>query len=85
MNEGAVGIDVSKKKLDVCVATGDKIKAKVFKNTAAGHAEFNRWLSQRELPADAPIVLEATGPTAKRWLLSYARRAGRSAWSVPLG
>jgi transposase len=62
MNECAVGIDVSKKKLDVCVATGDKIKTKGFKNTAAGHAEFNQWLSQRELPADAPVVLEATGP-----------------------
>jgi transposase len=62
MNERAVGIDVSKKKLDVCVATGDKIKTKVFKNTAAGHAELHRWLLQRELPINAPIVLEATGP-----------------------
>lgn len=61
MNERAVGIDVSKKKLDVCVASGDKIKTKVFKNTAADHIELNRWLRQRELPADAPVVLEATG------------------------
>lgn len=62
MNEHAVGIDVSKKKLDICVALGDKIKTKALKNTAAGHAELDRWLSQRELPVDAPIVLEATGP-----------------------
>ena len=62
MNERAVGIDVSKQKLDVCVATGDKLKAKVFRNTAAGHVELNRWLSQRELTTDVPIVLEATGP-----------------------
>ena len=62
MNEHAVGIDVSKKKLDVCVANGDKIKTKVLKNTAAGHGELDRWLAQRDLPVDAPIVLEATGP-----------------------
>jgi len=62
MNEHAVGIDVSKKKLDVCVAVGDKIKTKAIKNTAAGHAELDRWLAQRDLPGDTPIVLEATGP-----------------------
>ena len=62
MNEQAVGIDVSKKKLDVCVANGDKLKTKVLKNTAAGHAELDRWLSQRDLPADTPVLLEATGP-----------------------
>tara|TARA_B100002019_G_scaffold181930_1_gene157040 strand:- start:195 stop:1196 length:1002 start_codon:yes stop_codon:yes gene_type:complete len=62
MNEHAVGIDVSKKKLDVCVAVGDKIKTRVLKNTAAGHAELDLWLAQRDLPVDAPIVLEATGP-----------------------
>lgn len=28
MNEHAVGIDVSKTKLDVCVASGDRIKTK---------------------------------------------------------
>ena len=62
MNEHAVGIDVSKKKLDVCVAVGDKIKTKVLKNTAASHAELDRWLAQRDLPDNVPIVLEATGP-----------------------
>ena len=44
MNESAVGtavgIDVSKLKLDVCVAVGTKIKYKVVKNIRSGHAEL---------------------------------------------
>lgn len=62
MNEHAVGIDVSKNKLDVCVAIGNKIKTKALKNTAAGRGELDRWLSKPDLSADTPIVLEATGP-----------------------
>ncbi len=66
MNESAVdvavGIDVSKLKLDVCVAVGTKFKYKVVKNTRSGHAELIAWLLQRKLPSDVPVVLEATGP-----------------------
>lgn len=62
MNECAVGIDVSKLKLDVCVVSGGKFKGKVLSNSAVGHAELNAWLAQRELPSDVPVVLEATGP-----------------------
>lgn len=62
MNEQSVGIDVSKSKLDVCVLKGEKLKTKVFRNTHAGHVELSEWLRQRELLADTPIVLEATGP-----------------------
>ncbi|HEX7046954.1 MAG TPA: transposase [Gammaproteobacteria bacterium] len=62
MNEHAVGIDVSKKKLDVCVAIGSKLKTKVFQNTSSGHALLDQWLSERGLAEEAPIVLEATGP-----------------------
>lgn len=62
MNEHAVGIDVSKHKLGVCVALGEKFKSKVVKNTPAGHQQLLAWLRERDLPADAPVVLEATGP-----------------------
>ena len=66
MNEAAVGIDVSKLKLDVCVAVGAgsdaKFKYKVVKNTRTGHAELIAWLLQRHLAPDVPVVLEATGP-----------------------
>lgn len=40
MNECAVGIDVSKAKLDVCVARGSKIKTKVIRNTGSGFTEL---------------------------------------------
>lgn len=62
MNEYAIGIDVSKLKLDVCVASNEKVKTKVVKNTAAGHQALLAWLAVRQLPADTPVVLEATGP-----------------------
>ncbi len=62
MNECAVGVDVSKLKLDVCVAVGTKLKYKVVKNARSGHAELITWLMQRKLPSDVPVVLEATGP-----------------------
>lgn len=62
MNEPAIGIDVSKAKLDVCVIRAGKRKSKVFANTPAGHAVLCQWLGERELPATTPVCLEATGP-----------------------
>ncbi|MEO7043264.1 MAG: transposase [Gemmatimonadaceae bacterium] len=62
MNAAAVGIDVSKLKLDVCIAVGAKCKYKVVKNTRSGHTELIAWLLQRHLSSDVPVVLEATGP-----------------------
>lgn len=61
MNESAVGIDVSKLKLDVCVVDDTTFRFKVVKNTRSGYAELIAWLVQRKLPADVPVVLEATG------------------------
>ena len=72
MNDCAVGIDVSKLKLDVCVVDGTKgdarFKYKVVKNTRSGHAELIAWLLQRHLPSDVPVVLEATGPYSEAGL-----------------
>lgn len=62
MNENAVGIDVSKHKLDVCVVRGEKFKSKAVKNTPRGHQLLLQWLSERSLSEDTPVVLEATGP-----------------------
>lgn len=78
MNEHAVGIDVSKKKLDVCVAMERKFKSKVFPNTANGHALLLQWLSERDLAKDAPIVLEATGPYSE----AVATTLSESGWYV---
>ena len=45
-----VGIDVSKKKLDVAMLVSGKIKAKVVENTAEGHKSLLAWLSKSSVP-----------------------------------
>lgn len=62
MNEHAVGIDVSKRKLDVCVVKGEKFKTKVVSNTADGHRALDQWLRARDLDPQVPVCLESTGP-----------------------
>ena len=62
MNEHAVGIDVSKRKLDVCVVKGEKFKTKVVPNTAEGHQTLDHWLRARDLDPQVPVCLESTGP-----------------------
>ncbi|WP_211211708.1 IS110 family transposase [Gilvimarinus chinensis] len=62
MNDVAVGIDVSKKKLDVCIAREGKYKSKVLSNTPNGHKELIRWLEAQGISQEAPVALEATGP-----------------------
>jgi transposase len=80
MNEHAVGIDVSKKKLDACVAIDNKLKTKVFPNTANGHASLLHWLADRQLGPGAPIVLEATGPYSE----SVATALTDAGWFVSI-
>lgn len=82
MNESAAGIaagiGVSKLKLDVCVVDGTKgdakFKYKVVKNTRSGHTELIAWLPQRRLPADVPVVLEATGPYSEAAAMDQDQR-----------
>ncbi|OYW20544.1 MAG: IS110 family transposase [Burkholderiales bacterium 12-64-5] len=59
-----VGIDVSKRKLDVAALDErSKLKTHVFANDAKGHAQLVPWLQGRGLrPDNAHICLEATGP-----------------------
>lgn len=78
MNEHAVGIDVSKRKLDVCVATGKKFKTKAVPNTADGHQVLLAWLAERALPADVPVCLEATGPYSE----AVATALADAGWQV---
>ena len=61
MNEQAVGIDVSKQKLDVCHTQGDRGKHKIFENTQQGHQALLRWLDRRLEGERVPVCLEATG------------------------
>ncbi|WP_348673787.1 IS110 family transposase [uncultured Abyssibacter sp.] len=62
MNECAVGIDVSKRKLDICVLRGRKAKTKVLPNDRAGHDALHAWLMEQGLASGTPVCLEATGP-----------------------
>lgn len=57
-----VGIDVSKKKLDVALLENGKMKAKVVENTADGHKSLLEWLCKSSVPMSAiHACLEATG------------------------
>lgn len=57
-----LGIDVSKKKLDLALLINGKLKAKVFDNTSAGHTALLAWLrnSKASLPT-LHVCMEATG------------------------
>lgn len=57
-----VGIDVSKKKLDVALLFNGKIKSKVVENTAAGHQLLLDWLDKGKVDRQAArVCMEATG------------------------
>lgn len=57
-----VGIDVSKKKLDVALLVNGKTKAKVVENSAEGHQTLLDWLSKSKVPLSAlHVCMEATG------------------------
>ena len=57
-----VGIDVSKRKLDVALLINGKIKSKVVENSAQGHQALIAWLGKSQVPLPAlHVAMEATG------------------------
>ncbi len=81
MNEAAcvVGIDVSKRKLDIALLIDGKRKSKVFDNTKKGHAALSQWLVDRGAVAEhTHICLEATGPYSEAVAMSLVH----SHWQV---
>jgi transposase len=60
MQNHAVGIDVSKKTLDVCVIFDENIKKKVFTNAESGFKNLQSWIAKLGL-ANLHICLESTG------------------------
>jgi len=61
-NSAVVGIDVSKKKLDVALLVNGKIKSKVVVNSAEGHQQLLVWLAKQQMePAALQVCMEATG------------------------
>ena len=83
MNEQAtcvVGIDVSKRKLDIALLANSKIKSKVFDNTVTGHSELVQWLLERGAEQQRThICMEATGPYSEAVAIALVSRAGTSA------
>jgi transposase len=58
----AVGIDVSKKKLDIALLVNGKTKTKVLENSAEGHLALLDWLGKSKVPLSAlHVCMEATG------------------------
>lgn len=57
-----VGIDVSKKKLDVALLANGKFKSKVVDNSSAGHKSLIDWLGKAKVPLpELQVCMEATG------------------------
>ncbi|MCG2586914.1 IS110 family transposase, partial [Massilia sp. TS11] len=57
-----IGIDVSKRKLDVALLIQGKLKSKVVENSGNGLSELEAWLRKQQLsPAAVHACLESTG------------------------
>jgi len=72
MNTPVVGIDVSKRKLDVALLVDGKVKAKAVPNSQEGFAELEVWLNKQKISLlETHICLESTGvysePIALYW------------------
>src|ERR1700712_2132326 len=74
MNTFWVGIDVSKRKLDVaCLNDVGKVKSKVFSNDSAGHSALLSWLSERGATLEsAHVCMESTGPYSEAPAIALA-------------
>ena len=67
MNRFWVGVDASKRRLDVALMDErNKYKSRVFDNTAAGRGALVKWLVERgAMAADTRLCLAATGPCSE--------------------
>jgi transposase len=75
----AVGIDVSKRKLDIALLIDAKRKSKVFDNTASGHCALSQWLADRGAAQEhTHVCLEATGPYSEAVAIALAGECGQS-------
>jgi len=57
-----LGIDISKKKMDVLLVLNDKPIKKIFENTSKGFKLLDGWLRGLRVEPDVHICMEATGP-----------------------
>jgi len=61
MTLSALGIDVSKATLDVCLITNRGSQSAQFNNCAEGHRKLHKWLKKRAKAQETHVCLEATG------------------------
>jgi transposase len=62
MSKIALGIDISKKKMDVLLTLDPKPLKKTYENTLKGFKLLDGWLKSLRVERDVHICLEATGP-----------------------
>jgi transposase len=62
MSKTVLGIDISKKKMDVLLVLNDKPIKKIFENTSESFKLLDGWLKSLRAGRDVHICLEATGP-----------------------
>lgn len=72
MNTPVVGIDVSKRKLDVALLVDGKVKTKVVENSTGGFTDMESWLLKQKVQLlEIHVCLESTGvysePVALYW------------------
>lgn len=59
--QDVVGVDISKRKLDIAWKRGERVQLKVFGNDAEGHAQMVRWLAAKGVVAgQCHVAMEAT-------------------------
>ena len=77
MNIPTLGIDISKAKFNVCLSNPhNKLKHKVFPNTASGFQQLAEWLTKQHVEL-IHVCLEATG-TYGEALALFLHQAGHS-------
>jgi transposase len=59
MNTPVVGIDVSKRKLDVALLVDGKVKAKAVPNSQEGFAELEVWLNKQKISLTPTFISRA--------------------------
>jgi transposase len=75
MTFSIIGIDISKLKFDLCLLRqNDKLKHKVFPNTASGFLQLSAWLAKQKV-TQVQACMEATGSHGEA-LASYLFEAG---------
>ena len=60
MSQAYLGIDVSKKTLDVALSQETRLKERSFANEATGWKKLQQWLKKRKV-SQLHVCLEATG------------------------